>query len=210
MGIINFGTFIVSAILLNLIPGSDTIYILSKSALGSKRQGIISVFGISSGILVHTILAAVGLSAVLMTSAMAFNTMKWLGAGYLIYLGISSILKKEPLMDVKEGQTTTDWQVYKQGLMTNVLNPKVALFFLSLLPQYVDANAQSGSLPFLVLGITFVCTSTIWSLAIAYGASFFVGLFNKNDYMKKATNKIAGCIYICLGLNLLRATANTN
>ncbi|MGG5343053.1 LysE family translocator [Enterococcus sp. AZ192] len=210
MGIINFGAFIISAILLNLIPGSDTIYILSRSTLGSKRQGIISVFGISSGIFVHTILAAIGLSAILMTSAIAFNSMKWLGAGYLIYLGISSILKKESLVDTKEEQTTTDWQVYKQGLLTNVLNPKVALFFLSLLPQYVDANAQSGSLPFLILGITFVCTSTIWSLAVAYGASFFVGLLNKNDHMKKVANKIAGCIYIGLGLNLLRVTSTNN
>lgn len=210
MGIINFGAFIISAILLNLIPGSDTIYILSRATLGSKRQGIISVFGISSGIFVHTILAAIGLSAILMTSAIAFNSLKWLGAGYLIYLGISSILKKESLVDTKEAHTTTDWQVYKQGLLTNVLNPKVALFFLSLLPQYVDANAQSGSLPFLILGITFVCTSTIWSLAVAYGASFFVGLLNKNDHMKKVANKIAGCIYIGLGLNLLRVTSTNN
>jgi threonine/homoserine/homoserine lactone efflux protein len=208
MGIINFGGFIVSAIVLNMIPGSDTIYILSKSTLGSKRQGIISVFGISSGILVHTILAAIGLSAILMTSAVAFNLMKWLGAGYLIYLGISSLIKKESLVEVKEGHVVSDWQVYKQGLLTNVLNPKVALFFLSLLPQYVAGNAQHASWSFLILGISFVCTSTLWSLCIVYSATFFTGLFNKNERMKNITNQLAGCIYIGLGLNLLRATAD--
>lgn len=210
MGIINYGTFIVSAIVLNLIPGSDTIFILSKSTLGSKRQGVISVLGISSGILAHTFLAALGLSAILATSTLVFNSIKWLGATYLIYLGITTCLRKEALTTERTELTVNDWQIYKQGLLTNLLNPKVALFFLSLLPQYVDTQSQAGSLPFFILGITFVCTSTIWSLGIAYGSSFFVGLFKKNERTKKMTNKIAGCIYIGLGLNLLRATAKTS
>lgn len=207
MGIINYGTFVLASILLNVIPGSDTIYILSNATLGGKRQGIISVFGISCGVLVHTVLAALGLSAILMTSAVAFNSIKWLGAGYFIYLGISSMVKKAGLMELGKDQQLDNWQVFKQGLLTNVLNPKVALFFLSLLPQYIDSQAQYGSLPFFLLGVSFVVTSTIWSLGIVYGASLFSGLFTKNEHSKKISAKIAGCIYIGLGINLLRSSA---
>lgn len=209
MGIINYGTFVISAILLNLVPGSDTIFILSKSTLGSKRQGLISVLGISTGSLVHTFLAALGLSAILTTSALAFNSVKWLGASYLVYLGISSIVKKDSVSKTADKTSFNDWQVYKQGMLTNVLNPKVALFFLSLLPQYIDPQSPYGPLPFFALGLTFVCTGTIWGLCIVYGSSFFVRLFKKNDRSQKLANKIAGCIYIGLGLNLLRVTAKS-
>lgn len=210
MGIVNYGAFLASAFLLNLIPGSDTVYILSKATLGSKRQGIFSVLGISSGILVHTCLAALGLSAILMTSAAAFTIVKWLGAGYLVYLGVKAIVSKESLLEINEEKGSSDWRVYQQGLLTNVLNPKVALFFLSLLPQYVATDTQHTALAFFVLGISFVVTSTLWSLGIVYGAAFFSGLFTKSERMKKYANKIAGCIYIGLGLHLLKATASKN
>ncbi|MBO0444931.1 LysE family translocator [Enterococcus ureilyticus] len=165
---------------------------------------------INYGTFIVSALAALGLSAILATSTLVFNSIKLLGATYLIYLGITTFLRKEALTTERAELTVNDWQIYKQGLLTNLLNPKVALFFLSLLPQYVDTQSQAGSLPFFILGITFVCTSTIWSLGIAYGSSFFVGLFKKNERTKKMTNKIAGCIYIGLGLNLLRATAKTS
>lgn len=206
MGIINFTGFLAAAILLNLIPGSDTIYILSNAAFGNRRKGIISVLGISSGIFVHTVLAAFGLSSILATSVTAFTLVKWAGAGYLVFLGLSSILKKESLLIQKKKNEADYWQIYKQGLLTNVLNPKVALFFLSLLPQYIDSNNQQGALPFLLLGCTFVITSTIWSLCLAFGGGLLSSLINKNERISKLTNKIAGCIYIALGLNLLRAS----
>lgn len=206
MGIINYRSFLAAAVLLNLIPGSDTIYILSNSAFGSRKKGIFSVLGISSGIFVHTILAAFGLSSILATSITAFTFMKWLGAGYLVYLGISSILKKESLLVQNEQREVNTWQIYKQGLLTNVLNPKVALFFLSLLPQYIDANAQLGAVPFVILGCTFVVTSTLWSLCLAFGGGTLSSILNRNKKISQWTNKVAGCIYIALGINLLRAS----
>lgn len=208
MGIINYGSFIVAAVLLNLIPGSDTIYILSNTTLGGKRQGIFSVLGISSGVFVHTLLATVGLSAILITSATAFTMVKWAGATYLIYLGTTTFFKKESLIDSSKQKEGTDWQVFKQGLLTNVLNPKVALFFLSLLPQYIAPDTLNSWLPFLLLGLTFIVTSTVWSLMIVYGASLFSGLFSKNKRSKQLSNKLAGGIYVALGLNLLRASSS--
>lgn len=208
MGIINYGSFIVAAVLLNIIPGSDTIYILSNTILGGKKQGIFSVFGISCGALVHTILATVGLSAILMTSALAFALVKWAGALYLIYLGVTTFLKKETLLHSSKKMNGNDWQIFKQGLLTNVLNPKVALFFLSLLPQYIDPVSSSSGGAFLLLGLTFIATSTIWSLLIVFGAAFFTQIVSKNETGNRLANKLAGCIYILLGLNLLRLSSN--
>lgn len=204
-GIINYGSFVIASILLNMTPGADTIYILTKSATGGRKQGFASALGISSGILIHTVLAALGLSAILATSATAFSVMKILGAGYLFVMGIRTLIKKEPLLAQTESGATSTFSVYRQGVITNALNPKVALFFLALLPQYVSADSGHGPLPFLLLGLTFVCTSTVWSLFIAYFASFIAAFLNKSERASGIANKITGCIYIGLGLNLLRA-----
>lgn len=209
MGIVNYGSFILSVIVLNLIPGSDTIFILSKATVEGRQKGIISVLGISSGIFVHTCLASVGLSAVLMASALAFNMLKWMGSAYLVYLGVTSFFKKESIISTRQNELTSNWQVYRQGLLTNVLNPKVALFFLSLLPQYVDPLVSNSSWPFFILGVTFLITSTIWSICIVYGASFFSSVFHKNAKSKRIANKVTGMIYITLGLRLLKTTVKS-
>ena len=136
LGIEHFEMFLLAGILLNLTPGSDTIYILSRSIAQGKRAGIYSVLGISSGVAVHTTLAALGLSVILSTSALAFMAVKITGALYLGYLGLTTLLSKEnKLMSLTE-QVMTRKEIYLQGLLTNILNPKVALFFLSFLPQF--------------------------------------------------------------------------
>ena len=206
MGIINYGQFVLSAILLNLVPGSDTVYILTRAVVGGRKKGIISALGISTGILIHTLLAALGLSVILRESALAFNIMKYAGAGYLVFLGIKAIVSKKPLFDSSpESLDESPLKVYRQGVLTNALNPKVALFFLALLPQFVSQSAGSSPLPFLVLGLTFFTTSTIWSVALSFASSFANTLLRKSKGLQNAAGKAAGIVYILLGLNVLRS-----
>ena len=206
MGIVNYGQFVVSAILLNLVPGSDTVYVLTRAIVGGRKKGVISALGISTGILVHTLLAAFGLSVILRESALAFNIMKIAGAGYLVFLGIKAVVSKKPLFDSDpESLDESPLKVYRQGVLTNVLNPKAALFFLALLPQFVSQSAGSSPLPFLALGLTFFTTSTIWSVVLAFAASFANALLRKNERVQKGTGKVTGIIYILLGLNVLRS-----
>ena len=206
MGIVNYGQFVVSAILLNLVPGSDTVYVLTRAIGGGRKKGVISALGISTGILVHTLLAALGLSVILRESALAFNIMKIAGAGYLVFLGIKAVVSKKPLFDSDpESLDESPLKVYRQGVLTNVLNPKAALFFLALLPQFVSQSAGSSPLPFLALGLTFFTTSTIWSVVLAFAASFANALLRKNERVQKGAGKATGIIYILLGLNVLRS-----
>lgn len=206
MGIVNYGQFVVSAILLNLVPGSDTVYVLTRAIVGGRKKGVISALGISTGILVHTLLAALGLSVILRESALAFNIMKFAGAGYLVFLGIKAIVSKKPLFDSDpESLDESPLKVYRQGVLTNVLNPKAALFFLALMPQFVSQSAGSSPLPFLALGLTFFTTSTIWSVVLAFAASFANALLRKNERVQNGAGKATGIIYILLGLNVLRS-----
>ena len=132
-GILNFSAFIIAGILLNLTPGADTMYILGRSIANGRRAGILSALGISTGSLVHTVLAALGLSVLLAESQLAFSIVKYLGAGYLIYLGIKSIAAKpaEQLLLEQHGGAQKASRIYWSGILTNVLNPKVALFYLA-------------------------------------------------------------------------------
>ena len=205
-GIVGYWSFVLSAVLLNMTPGSDTIYVLTRSAVGGRNAGIVSALGISGGILVHTVLASFGLSVILAQSPLAFNIVKYAGAAYLVFLGIKAIISKKPLFsDNGEAANASPFALFRQGMLTNLLNPKLALFFLALLPQFVAPDNTYGALPFLLLGLTFFTTSTIWSLFLAFIASFASKLLQKNEKVSRAAGKVSGIIYIILGLNVLRA-----
>ena len=205
-GIIGYWGFIASAVLLNMTPGSDTIYVLTRSIAGGRKVGVISALGISGGILCHTILASLGLSAILARSPATFGIVKYAGAAYLVILGVKTICKKSALLS-PDGQDVdiSAAAVFRQGMLTNLLNPKLALFFLALLPQFVAPDNAYGPLPFLLLGLTFFTTSTMWSLFLAFVASFISKLLERNKRLQTASGKIAGAVYILLGLNVLRA-----
>ena len=203
-GIENYFAFLIAGILLNLTPGADTIYILTRSMAQGRRAGIYSVLGITSGSLIHTLFAAFGLSVILSTSAMIFNIIKYLGALYLCYLGIRMLLKRSQIF---EGQNilfkkNRSLQVYRQGLITNLFNPKVALFFLSFLPQFINTDNAYGAIPFLLLGATFITTGTIWCLVLAYSASFMTKLLRRNKSIGMSMQKLSGAVFIILGLKL--------
>ena len=169
-GITNFETFLIAATLLNITPGADTIYILSRSISQGKKAGILSAFGISTGSLVHCIIAAFGLSVIIAQSANAFITIKYLGAAYLIFLGVKALItksKNELELEQVQIKKVSNRKIYISGILTNILNPKVALFFLAFLPQFIDPNYATNSLSFIILGLAFITTGTIWCLLLA-------------------------------------------
>lgn len=205
LGIDNYLGFIIAGVILNLTPGADTMYILTRSISQGKRAGVYSVYGIGTGVLIHTILASFGLSIILAKSATAFLIVKYMGVAYLIYLGIRMILSKSNSFDNdKQKLEKLDLlKIYRQGVITNVLNPKVALFFLAFMPQFINPQYAKGALPFLTLGLTFLTTGTVWCLFVAYSSSLITETLRKNDKIGKYMQKISGLIFIGLGLKLL-------
>lgn len=203
LGIDHYTVFLVSCLLLNITPGSDTLYILGRSLAQGRTAGMMSVFGIISGAAVHTVLAAFGLSLILMKSVLAFQLIKWIGAGYLIYMGIKALKLKSDEAGVKQMQRITNRKVYMQGFWTNLLNPKVALFYLAFLPQFVSVDNTYGALPFLILGLTFITTGTLWCSLIVLGTDLASRKLRSGS-LSKYLNKLTGIIFIALGIKLLR------
>lgn len=203
-GIINFPAFLLAGILLNLTPGSDTMYILARSVSLGKKAGILSVLGISTGAVVHTLAAACGLSVILASSATAFLVVKYVGAGYLVYLGIRSLLTSS-VLDISPSevnQRTNYREIYVSGMFTNVLNPKVALFFLAFLPQFIITGHEHSMVAFLLLGATFIITGTIWCLCLALFSSLLARKMTAEGGVSQYLQKISGLIFIGLGVKL--------
>ncbi|ACU91152.1 LysE family translocator [Desulfomicrobium baculatum] len=171
--VIHYPLFIITAVTLNLYPGPDTIYILTRSTAQGRAAGVASALGISSGCVIHALLGALGLAAVVMASATAYQMIKWAGAVYLVYLGLTMLRAygHDAAHAVSTKQSTG--RIYVQGVITSLLNPKVALFFLALIPQFIAPSAAHPGLSFLALGLTFVATSTLWSLVLAMAAGAF-------------------------------------
>ncbi|MFP3456861.1 LysE family translocator [Psychrobacter sp. SIMBA_152] len=211
-GIENYLGFILAAILLNLTPGTDSMYIITRSISQGQTAGFYSVLGITSGILVHTLLAALGLSVLLANSPTAFMIVKYIGAAYLCYLGLKMLLSKNSSsianhlskdQNVTSRKAVDGWQIYKQGVLTNTFNPKVALFFLAFFPQFIDASYAYGMLSFLMLGLTFATTGFIWCLSLALLASKFSKKLRENPKIESMMNKISGVVFMGLGIKLL-------
>lgn len=208
VGITSFGLFLLTALLMNITPGTDTMYIVSRSISQGKKAGIYSVLGISTGSLVHTLLAAIGLSVILTTSVVLFTVVKIIGAGYLVYLGIRMLIQKSSNFQFKETNSMSIKKIYTQGFLTNVTNPKVALFFISFLPQFIPGDNSYGPLPFIILGLTFVITGTVWCLIVAIFASFATKKLRNNPKVEFILNKITGVIFIGLGIKLFQTKAS--
>jgi len=205
-GIFNYKLFILTGILLNMTPGADTFYILGKGMSKGKKSAVISAFGITVGCLIHTILAAFGLSTILAKSITAFNIIKWAGAMYLIYLGIKSFKSSAIDVDSSENQKElSNKKIFLEGILTNILNPKVALFFISFLPQFIEADNTYGAIPFLILGITFLLTGCVWYQILALFSSTLTEKIRNNKNISKMIGKITGIAFVALGITLLQA-----
>jgi threonine/homoserine/homoserine lactone efflux protein len=203
-----FGTqhlalFVASGILLNLTPGQDTFYIIGRSVAQGRRAGILSVLGIVSGSIIHTCAAAFGLSAILATSARAFLAVKFVGAAYLMYLGAKLLLDRSASVRPQGNfARESGWTIYRAGFLTNLLNPKVALFFMAFLPQFVAAGTESRILTFLFLGGLFICTGTIWCLLLAWSASAMSDRFRRNPSAGGVLKRATGAVFVGLGVKL--------
>jgi RhtB (resistance to homoserine/threonine) family protein len=203
-GIIHFETFIIAGILLNLTPGNDTIFILTKSIAQGRKAGILSVLGIATGSLIHTTLAALGLSIIIAKSVLAFTIVKYAGAAYLLYIGFKMITDRSRL-DTTISTSTPKinlLKIYRDAVLTNVLNPKVAMFFIAFLPQFIDPHYQNSIIPFMLLGITFTITGTIWCLILANFSSFLFSKLRNNQKFSSYLNKVCGAVLIGLGIKI--------
>lgn len=204
-GIVHYEVFLIASIILSITPGTDTIYVLSRSISQGRITGIYSVLGTSAGCVIHTILAALGLSVVLSQSASVFMMVKIAGAVYLGYLGIRMILAKEHLVASPTETVMSRQNTFWQGLIIDVLNPKVALFFLSFLPQFIDPQNHYGMIPFMILGATFIIIGTIWLLFLVYFSSRVTAFLRTRSTATSLMNRACGSIYLLLGLKLLNA-----
>jgi threonine/homoserine/homoserine lactone efflux protein len=173
-GIHDLGLFVAAGVLLNVTPGADFLYVLSRGAAGGFRAGFWAALGVGAGCFVHVAAAAVGLSALLASSAAAFAVVKWLGAVYLAYLGVSMLLaRRQPLAaGATVAPPAAGTRVFWQGFATNVLNPKVALFFLAFMPHFISPASDSKVYAFLLLGTIFNATGTAWNILVARCAAY--------------------------------------
>lgn len=197
--------FVISGLLLNVTPGPDTLYIVGRSSTQGLRAGAIAALGIGTGILVHITAAALGLSAILAASASAFIIVKIAGAAYLVYVGVSLIRSPaHPAGSAAavEFAPATLRTVFLQGFLTNVLNPKVALFFLAFLPQFVQSDAPSKPLAFLFLGAIFNLNGTLWNLFVAWSSARIGGGFRRNAAVARWFTRCVGAMFIYLGIRL--------
>ena len=171
-GIHDLGLFVLAGLLLNITPGPDMAYIAARSASGGLRAGVAATLGITAGCVVHTLAAAAGLTVILATSAAAFTVVKWCGAAYLLYAGIRLIASSvRPARETAAGGLLAPAaapRVFREAFVINVLNPKVALFFLAFLPQFIDAAAPAKALAFIALGCVFNFNSLFVNLPVAW------------------------------------------
>lgn len=204
LGVHDLALFIVSGLLLNFTPGADTLYIVGRSTLQGARAGAVAALGIGGGCCVHILAAALGLSALLAASATAFAAVKLIGAAYLVYLGIS--LWRSGSATPAAGRAPTSPAplriVFAQGVLTNVLNPKVALFFLAFLPQFIDPDPPHKLLAFLFLGLVFNTNGTLWNLFVAWSAAKVGGRLAARGRVATWLSRLAGTLFVVVGLKL--------
>lgn len=205
-----FGThdlplFIASGLLLNVTPGADSVYIASRSMTQGARAGMAAALGVGLGCWVHILAAALGLSAILAASALAFGVVKIVGAAYLVYLGLSMWRTRPQAMpDAAMAARAPLRKVLVQGFLTNALNPKVALFFLAFMPQFIDSTAAHKPLAFLFLGAIFDFNGTLWCLFLAWAAAG-ASAIRVGDRAKVWMGRGVGALFILIGVRLALA-----
>ena len=214
-GIHSVALFVVSGFLLNITPGPDTLFIMSRSAAHGWRAGSVAALGICSGVFVHILAAALGLSAVLATSATAFTVVKFIGAAYLIYVGIGLLRSKrgpapgDPAAKADSADaapvSSSYRKIFVQGFFTNVLNPKVALFFLAFVPQFILPESSNKALAFIVLGCLFNFNSLLWSQFVAVASAHASRSVRVSRRVAQWLNRVIGVVFISFGLRLMLA-----
>jgi threonine/homoserine/homoserine lactone efflux protein len=198
-----FLAFALAGLALNIVPGADMTFVIASAARGGRRDGIIAALGIGGGTLVHICAAVLGLSAILASSEAAFTLIKWAGAAYLLYLAVSLVLSGEKPENRKEvAARQSGWRLFQAAAFVNILNPKVAIFFLAFLPQFVDAHAVVPAVQILCLGIWFDLVGTIVNILVAVAAASAAGRLRHIGWLARASRWVAATAMGALALRL--------
>jgi threonine/homoserine/homoserine lactone efflux protein len=199
----NFWVFALTGFLLNITPGNDMLYVIARSSGQGTKAGMISAVGIGVGCVVHILAAVVGLSALIAQSALAFDIIKYLGAAYLVYLGTKSILSKKRPIAIDENLKSLSYKkIFWQGVVTNVLNPKVALFFLAFLPQFINIHHGNTAVQILFLGTWFDVVGTLVNVLVALLFGKIGSWLSKSPTFIQWQERITGMILIGLGIKV--------
>ena len=197
--------FVAASVVLSLVPGPDNIFVMSHSALKGWRIGFYITLGLCTGLIGHTVLVSIGVSVIFQTSAIAFNGLKIIGACYLLYLAWLSIQNKELNLGGTD-KNSTNRSYYFTGVIMNLTNPKVALFFLVFLPQFVNIDNDNVTIQIFILGLLFIISALCVFTSIAYLASFLEKFLKKSKTVNKNLNILAALIYFALAINLFFVT----
>ena len=199
---VHWATFFTAAVLLNICPGPDMAFILGQTVKGGVRSGFSAMFGIWTGAFIHVLCAALGLSAVLVTSAAAFSAVKWIGAAYLVWLGLQALRSREKV--VIKGQDSPGGlvKIFKQGVLVATLNPKVAVFFLAFLPQFVEAGAGPASAQLFLHGFLIIVVAAFVEPLLILVGGRITRCLNRNTRVSQWMNRGLGALFIGLGIKL--------
>ncbi len=200
--ITNLGLFITMSWILIITPGPDIIYVVTRGMSLGRKAGLYSAFGVTLGLLVHTTFAALGLSIILKTSGMVFQIIKYLGAGYLIFLGVRAIIERNKLTIKNKINNINKSRIFLQGLLSNVFNPKVALFFLAFLPQFVQSENTGNAISMVILGLLFTVFGFIFLCTVGYFSGYIGAQLLKKPNIARYLQHISGLVMISLGLRL--------
>jgi threonine/homoserine/homoserine lactone efflux protein len=199
----NFWMFALTGLLLNLTPGNDMLYVIARSSGQGTKAGVISALGIGAGCIIHILAAVIGLSALIAQSATAFDIIKYVGAAYLVYLGVKSLLSKKYSIKIDQNLKQLSYKkIFWQGFITNVLNPKVALFFLAFLPQFINIHKGNTTLQILFLGTWFDFVGTIVNVLVALLFGKIGSWLSKSPTFIQWQERITGTILIALGIKV--------
>lgn len=210
-GIHDLTLFIISGLLLNIMPGPDSLLIMTRSATQGWRAGSAAALGIGAGTMIHVFAAALGLSALLSTSAAAFTLVKCVGAAYIIYMGVGMLRAKlrddaaPAIATAMAAKPLAYRKIFFQGFLTNVLNPKVALFFLAFVPQFIAADSTSKPLAFIILGFIFNFNGMLWCHGLALFTAFASARLKIKPRVALWLNRVTGGLFLALGLRLALA-----
>ena len=200
-----FLSFVAAGLALNIVPGADMTFVIASAARGGRRDGVIAALGIGTGALVHILAAVLGLSAILASSEAAFGAIKWLGAVYLLWLAIS-LLRAGGNEKAGPRLPTSPWRLFRAAMLVNILNPKVALFFLAFLPQFVDPAAQVPALQILCLGLWFDVVGTLVNIAVALAAASAANRLRHIGWLGRAARWLAATAMGALAVQLALAS----
>ena len=193
--------FVLASVVLSFVPGPDNIFVMTSSAMKGWKVGFFITLGLCTGLIGHTILVAIGVSVIFQTSALAFNGLKIVGACYLAYLGWLSLKSKELTIGSNDADSINQ-SYYITGIVMNLTNPKVALFFLVFLPQFINPINGSVTIQIFILGFLFILSALCVFLSIAFLGSFLESYLKKSSAINKNINKLAALVYFALAINL--------